>query len=138
MNIDFDEMVDDIYSNLTRTKSNSLKLPNNVIEFLPTKIYWKNVKDILDIINRDPHHFLDYIKNQYTNREIQWYSGDFNDGLIIHGKNLKNNDIINITHKYINTFVICSSCMSNDTIMTKSHLKKYNFICNNCKMNKYL
>ena len=82
MNIDFDEMVDDIYSNLTRTKSNSLKLPNNVIEFLPTKIYWKNVKDILDIINRDPNHFLDYIKNQYTNREIQWYSGDFNDGLI--------------------------------------------------------
>jgi len=138
MNDEFNDMVNEVYYNLVRTKSNNLVIPNFIIEILPTKLYWKNIKEFLDVIKRDPQHFLEYIKNQYTNREIHLYSSNISDGLIIHGKKLKNTDIYNITNKYINTFVICPSCMKHDTIMEKLQKKKYNFICNNCNMSKYL
>jgi len=134
---DFDTMVESAYLKLLKkNKNNNIILPDIITEKTPTRIIWKNIENYMNAINRDSNHFYEFIKSQYNNKEINWLSNNKHDGLIIHGKYLKNNDITHILTKYINNYVICNSCKKNDTCMNKINGKKYYFICNNCGMNK--
>jgi translation initiation factor 2 beta subunit (eIF-2beta)/eIF-5 len=138
MNIDFETMLDITYSQLEKKKKITINLPNLITENSPTKIYWRNVSEYLDSINRNHDHFFTFIKNQYSDKDINWYSNNKDDGLIIHGKYLKNNIITNIFNKYINIYVICSSCKNYNTLLNKENNKNFIFICNECGMNKYI
>ena len=138
MDTNFEIMLENIYSQLIKKKKTSLNLPNLIIENSPTKLYWRNITEYLNIINRDHDHFYNYIKSQYSDKDINWYSSNKSDGLIIHGKFLKNNIITNIFNKYVNTFVICNSCKHYNTILIKKNCKTFYFKCNECGTNYYI
>ena len=116
----------------------NLNLPQLDIEITSNRIYWKNLDTYLKILNRDFDHFMIFIKNEFCDRSINWYSNNKIDGIIIHGKYLKQNNIIDLVKKYINTTVICSSCFSPNTTVNRSIAKKYIFNCIQCNMTKIL
>ena len=137
----FNTLVEEAYTELnekTNNSHNNLILPELVVEINPTRLHWKNVKDYLKRIQRSPDHFMDWLKSQLPSQEINWFSGSKSDGLIIHGKRQKKAEVIELARKYVNNYVICSSCISSETIMTKSLNKQYQFECLICGMKKYL
>ena len=82
--MDFTNMIDTIYDQLEDSTSNKLVLPNPVIEISTTNTYWKNIKKILQTINRPPDHFVDYMNKEIGN--VNWLSSSKSDGLVIIGK----------------------------------------------------
>jgi len=136
----FEEIVNELYEKLNDNKNNEnnnniLVLPKNIIEYTTTKIYWKNVNEYLNIINRDSNHFFDFLKNELQNQKLNWYSSDITEGIVFHNKNKKQNDISNLCLKYINIYVICSSCKKNNSILNKNN-RYYDFECLNCGFKK--
>jgi len=141
MELNFNEMVDKVYFILDKdiqiNKINKIILPKFDIIIETTRLIWKNINDFLNIINRQPEHFIEFLKYELNNKEIYWISANnINDGLIIHGKRQKLKDINDIANKYINLCVICFSCKKNNTILKKFISKKYNFICLDCGLEK--
>jgi translation initiation factor 2 beta subunit (eIF-2beta)/eIF-5 len=132
MDFNFETMVNEAYNNLEEYKDEILIIPKIETEILPTRLHWKNVKEYLKVINRDPEHFMTYIKYELSGKEINWYSNSKSDGLIIHGRNQKK-EISDIAIKYINDHVICSSCKKTNTTITKSE-----FECLVCGMKKFI
>lgn len=143
MNNNFIDMVNEAYeildniSNTTQIE-NDLILPKLITEISPAKLYWKNIVNYLNILNRSPDHFYIFLKNELCNNDINWYSENKEDGIIIHGKYLKNIVIIELIKKYINMYVICDSCKKKYTTLNKITTKKYEFKCLNCGMSKIL
>jgi len=126
----FNEMLDYIYLEIDIKKQPQLVLPNLDLNFIGKKCHWKNIKLILKKINRHPDHFFNYFEKDFSN--IYWKTSSKSDGLIIEEKTNKNK-IINSLHRYINSFVICKSCKSHDTLIIKDNKKRINlFQCNNC------
>jgi translation initiation factor 2 beta subunit (eIF-2beta)/eIF-5 len=95
-----------------------------------------NANEYLLLLNRSNEHFLIFLNNEFPTRKINWYSENINDGIIIHGKYLKKKDICDLILKYINTYVICASCNSPYTNLTKNNKKNYIFFCNTCNTSK--
>lgn len=137
--MDFTIMVDEAYNILNNDNFiNNIILPKIDCDITPTKLYWKNLTDYLNIINRSSDHFYNFIKNELSNKEINWYSANKNDGIIIHGKYLKISLLLDLIKKYINLFVICTSCKNTNTILTRITTKKYEFKCLACEMVKVI
>ena len=136
---DFNIMADEAYQQLeTDTRNETLILPTIITEIGTTRLHWKNVKEYLRVIRRHPDHFMEFLKKEFTNKEINWYSGSISDGLIIHGKGQKQVHITDIALKYVNTYVICSSCGKSNSILTKQNSKFYEFECLKCNMTKFI
>jgi translation initiation factor 2 beta subunit (eIF-2beta)/eIF-5 len=140
MNNEFMLMVDEAYELLNKEENqtdNDLLLPKLDTEISVTKLYWKNIMEYMNLLNRNPDHFVIFIKNELCNNEINWYSdNNKKDGIIIHGKRQKNARILEVLKKYINVYVICSSCKKKYTELTKITSKKYQFKCLTCEMTK--
>ncbi len=135
----FIEMVDDAYKLLNTDNNNitnDISLPKLDIEITITKLYWKNIMSYINIINRNPEHFIIFLKNELSNNEINWYSENKDDGIIIHGKGLKKLNLSDLIKKYINIYVICPSCKKKNTELNKITIKKYDFKCLMCFMQK--
>ena len=141
MNYNFEQMVDEAYEKLNNDIDNyinNLKLPTIDYESTATRLHWKNIMMYIQMINRTPEHFLSFMKNELCNKEINWYSANKEDGLIIHGKYLKSSIVHNLIIKYINIYVICSSCKNINTVLNKITTKKYEFKCLSCEMIKII
>ena len=134
----FNIMLDEAYALLDTKINNKLIIPSLLTEKTPTRLHWLNTIDLLNSINRSPDHLINFLKSELANKEINWFSGDFNDGLIIHGKRIKKEEISALILKYVNFYVICSSCKCSNTILNKYNSKKYEFECCNCKMTKII
>ena len=135
-NLSFNKMVDEVYSIININKIKKINLPNFDVKIETNRIHWKNIKDFLDKINRTIEHFLNYLKYELNNKEINMVSSMLEDGIIIHQKYPKLKSLIDVRNKYIELYVLCSSCKSYNTTLNKYILKKYNFNCSNCGMNK--
>jgi translation initiation factor 2 beta subunit (eIF-2beta)/eIF-5 len=137
--LDFNAMADEAYQFLENDlRHETLVLPTIITESGTTRIHWKNVIEYLQVIKRHPDHFMDFLKHEFNHKEINWYSGSKSEGLIIHGKNQKRSNIMDIALKYINIYVICSSCKKTDSTLTKQTSKNYEFECLHCGMKKYV
>ena len=135
--ISFNKMVDNAYQLMEINKKKKIILPNMDIEIESNRLYWKNVECFLKLINRCPDHFLNFLKYEFNNKDINWLSAlSIKDGLIIHQKYPKLKALKDMINKYIEIFVICSSCNSYNTLLNKFISKKYQFICSDCGMNK--
>ena len=136
METDFNTMVTKVYQNLTHeSKGEMLVLPTMVTEIETTRLHWKNVKEYLKAIQRPPDHFMEFLKKE-LGKEVNWLSGSKSDGLIVHGRFLKQVEIADISIKYVTMYVTCPSCKKMDTRMTKKSSKNYEFECLNCEMTK--
>tara|TARA_A100001037_G_C14952475_1_gene545626 strand:+ start:202 stop:606 length:405 start_codon:yes stop_codon:yes gene_type:complete len=128
--MDFTNMIDTIYDQLEDSTSNKLVLPNPVIEISTTNTYWKNIKKILQTINRPPDHFVDYMNKEIGN--VNWLSSSKSDGLVIIGK-YKPAKINGLLYNYVKQYVICNICNSyNTTISKNKHIKGYQLYCKKC------
>ena len=131
----FEQMADEAYSILNNKNiSKTLVIPNIVTEISTTRLHWVNACETILTINRSHDHFMSWLKKEIPGKDINWFSGDYKDGLIIHGKYQKNKELSTLLLKYINTFVICSSCKSSDSELDKTN----RFLCNDCGMSKYM
>jgi len=140
----FEQMVDEIYTLLNNSntptnikKSDKLQLPKFNIKIESTRIIWSNANLFLSSINRNSEHFIDFLKYELNNNEINWMV-NIDDGLIIHSRSYKIQNIHDIINKYIMIYVTCSSCKYFTTILTKYNSKKSHFECLNCGMQKYI
>jgi translation initiation factor 2 beta subunit (eIF-2beta)/eIF-5 len=134
----FEEMLNDAYEHLDCTKNQVMVLPSFDIETSTVRLHWKNVKEYLKTIKRSPDHFINWLKQEMPTKPINWYSSSKSDGMIVHGKFPKKNELTDLAIKYVETFVICSSCKSPNTDMVKEDSKKYYFSCNSCGMTQYM
>jgi translation initiation factor 2 beta subunit (eIF-2beta)/eIF-5 len=140
MDFDFNTIVDEYYLAADAAKCSTrdvLILPALNIKIDVTRLHWKNVKEYLDCIDRNPKHFIKFLKRELPGKEIDWFSGLISDGLIIHGKRQRQTEITELARKYIDMFVICSSCKKADTQMNKID-SKYKFVCESCGFNKFI
>ena len=138
MTYEFNVLMNEAYEQLDKKPDSQLILPKINCETTVTRLHWKNVIEYLKIIKRNPEHFINFLKTEYPDKEISWFSGSLSDGLIIHGKFLKQQIIHDFILKYINQFVTCSACKSNETELSKLSSKLYCFECLNCGHSKNL
>lgn len=136
MEFNFENMVNEAYESLNNNSSDVLVLPKIDLDINQSRLHWKNVKEFLKVINRQSDHFIYFLKKEMM-KEINWYSKSKSDGLIIHGKFQKKSDISNLAIKYINNYVICSSCKKVDTVIIKEN-KDNIFECLVCGMKKFV
>lgn len=128
----FSEMLDDVYSNLGTTKSDTFILPNPELDKGTTRVVWKNIKTFLKRTQTPPDHLYEFILNE-TGKKINWISESVSDGLIIHEKKITDNDIISLMKKYVDMYVLCKICKNSDTVMHRdTEIKMYRVKCNNC------
>jgi hypothetical protein len=134
----FDVMLENLYTNLELKKNNyKIILPDPILIKSGHKTIWKNVKEFLKLFNRHPDNFINYINNE-TTIMAYWVSDSKSDGCIFQTKT-KKDYIYELMKKYIKDKLLCKSCQSIDTYIIKDkELRKYNFICNNCKNNYIL
>ena len=139
MSLDWSTMVNKAYDMLGATeKKSTLVLPKPEYEAMPTRIHWKNIKEYLKTINRSPEHFFKWLCSEIPDREVAWMSASIKDGLIVQGKRQKISDINDLSIKYINEFVTCSSCNSYNTTLGKEiDIKAWLFNCQTCGSTKY-
>jgi translation initiation factor 2 beta subunit (eIF-2beta)/eIF-5 len=130
----FNLLVDEVYNKL-ENKSNNINvliLPNLICECFTTKIVWKNINEYLNTINRNDEHFLKFLRFECHGKNISWNSNNKDDGLVFHNMK-KQKEIKELSIKYINNYVICSSCNKYNTNLNKNKdVKKYEFICLDC------
>ena len=133
INTNFNDMLNDVYADLDNITSNTNKLiiPNPVIEKSTTNTYFKNVKKILQSINRPPEHFIEFFSKELKTGE--WATSSKADGIVMIGK-FTNTQIMHVISEYIKKYVVCNICNSTDTILDKNkELRSYYLQCNKCK-----
>jgi translation initiation factor 2 subunit 2 len=129
----FNDMLNEVYDELETMATNTSRLvvPNPIIEKSTTNTYWKNVKKILQSINRPPEHFIDFLNKELKTGE--WMSASKSDGIVMIGK-FTPAQIMNVISNYVKKYVVCSICNSTDTILDKNKdLRSYYVECNKCK-----
>ena len=128
----FNEMLDDVYSQLGTVKSDMFILPKPELSKDTTRIIWINVKAFLKSTRTPPEHLEKFI-SQETCKKVNWFSESISDGIIIHEKKIYENDIINLMKKYVDMYVLCNICKNSHTEMHRNiEIKKYYIKCNHC------
>jgi len=128
----FNEMLDDVYSQVGTVKSDMFILPKPEIIKDTTRIIWKNIKTFLKSTRTPPEHLENFI-SQETGIKVNWFSESISDGIIIHEKRIYENDIINLMKKYVDMYVLCNICKNSQTEMHRNiEIKKYCIKCNHC------
>ena len=98
--MNFNSMLDNLYTYLETTDNNTLVLPAPEIIKSTTRVMWKNVKDFLKVTKTHPDHFIDFFTKE-SGKKVNWYSDSVSDGIIIHYNKILASDISNIMKKYI-------------------------------------
>lgn len=130
--MNFESMLNELYTNLESTESDILVLPTPDLDKTPTRVIWKNIKAFLKLTKTPPEHLYDFIEKQ-SGKKINWFSESVSEGLIIHDKKFGNIEIIGIMKKYVKDFIICSICKKSNTVLYKDQqLRKYKIKCSDC------
>ena len=133
MNENFNDMLNDVYSELETisTINSKLIIPDPIMKQNTTNTYWDNVKKILQAINRPPDHFIEFLNKELKTGE--WISSSKSDGIVMIGK-FKPIQIKHVISEYIKKYVICNICKSTDTVLEKNkELRLYYLHCHKCK-----
>ena len=134
--LDFETMLDLILPNI-ENNIEKLILPNLETNTSNTRLDFTNIISIADTINRDPEHII-FILKKYSGKNIQWLSANKSEGIYIDGKYLKAKYLQDLILKYVNEYVVCSSCMNTNTTLIKDKdTKKFKFNCS-CGFFKYI
>jgi translation initiation factor 2 beta subunit (eIF-2beta)/eIF-5 len=134
----FEMMLDNLYNNLQLKKtSTKIVLPDPILIKSGHKTIWKNAKEFLRLFNRHPDDFITYVNNN-TIAKINWITESKSDGCIFQTK-AKKDYIFELMKDYIIKRILCNSCKSIDTTVTKdNNIRKLCFKCNNCNNELYL
>lgn len=125
----FNEMLDDLYSNINQDKNDKIILPNLIIDVTTTNTFFKNVKDILKTLRCNPDHYVRYMDKELGS--VNWLSSSKRDGLIIKGK-VRKNKIQLLLQEYVKKYICCNICKSMDTKIVREKRMEF-LVCNKCK-----
>ena len=130
----FNNLLNEAYDLLKEEdiKKKHITLSKIDIEITATRLHWKNILEYITLLNVDNDHFYDFIKNELCSYIINWYSSEKKDGIIIHGKNLKHLPLNNLIKKYINNYVVCSSCKGINSEIKRTTPKTFQYTCKTC------
>ena len=120
----FNDMLDDLYSNLKKENSSKLILPNLNINITTTNTFFKNAKEILKTLKCNPDHYVKYMNKELGS--VNWVSSSKKDGLVIKGK-VRKQKIQLLLQEYIKKYICCNICKSLNTKLVKE--KRLDFIC---------
>lgn len=120
----FNDMLDDLYSNLKKENSSKLILPNLNINITTTNTFFKNAKEILKTLKCNPDHYVKYMNKELGS--VNWVSSSKKDGLVIKGK-VRKQKIQLLLQEYIKKYICCNICKSLNTKLIKE--KRLDFIC---------
>ena len=67
----FDEMLNILYCKLAAEDKSETILDKPILNKAGTKMVWKNAKNFLRTINRDPTNFIDFVSKE-TNGNANW------------------------------------------------------------------
>jgi translation initiation factor 2 beta subunit (eIF-2beta)/eIF-5 len=137
--MEFELMLDEIYQEIdeTKRKRENIILPDIVLIKNGTKTIWKNIKEFIKIMKRTPEHFYNFISFETSNK-VNWISESKSDGLNFQYK-VKLDNIKLILNKYLLNCVICKECKSYNTKLSRDiKIRKFNFICQDCKTNYFI
>jgi translation initiation factor 2 subunit 2 len=127
--MNFEQMLDDVYSELGETHKNKIVLPTVTILKDTTKITWTNINDFIKLLKCPPDHLMDYVKKNLHD--------DMNydeKGLIIRNNRRKQDELSNIIRKYTEEFGICKQCKTPKTIIYKDNtIREWKVKCESCK-----
>jgi translation initiation factor 2 subunit 2 len=132
--MEFELMLNDIYKIIEESKiqRDKIILPDIILIKNGTKIIWKNIKEYIKIMKRTPEHFYNFLLFETSNK-INWISESKSDGLNFQYK-IKLDNIKLLVNKYLIQCVICKECKSYNTKLIKDNkIRKYNFLCQDCK-----
>ena len=134
----FNVMLDEIYEKIENNNNHyNVKLPDYILIKNGSKITWKNVKEFLKIMKRQPEHFFNFINFETSNR-VLWVSESKSDGLNFLYK-VKVDALNVIVNKYLNEYVICKSCKGLNTKLEKDQqIRKYKLQCKCCNTTYYV
>jgi translation initiation factor 2 beta subunit (eIF-2beta)/eIF-5 len=128
----FSQMLNDVYSQLGTSKSDTFILPNPELDKGTTRVVWKNAKTFLKRTQTPPDHLFEFILRE-SGKKINWFSDSVSDGIIFHEKKISDNDIISLMKKYVDSYVICKICKNSETSMYRdTEIKKYRIKCTHC------
>jgi translation initiation factor 2 subunit 2 len=127
--MDFNTMLDDIYTLIEKKDNNLFVIPEPLLE-KTSSIKWTNYNIFLNIVKKPNEHVFQFIKN-ITGKKITMTSVE--DGLIIHDKRITSENIINVMKKYVEKYVMCNSCKKTNTDMIRDNILKLHKIkCSDC------
>lgn len=133
----FEDMLNFLYSNLESTEKAKIVLSRPIIDKSSGKAVWKNVKDFLRSINRDPDHFMMFMSKE-TNGGANWLSSHKSDGIIFNIK-ITPDKISTLMQKYITENVLCKQCNSYNSKMERDvGIRKFKIICIDCNSEHYI
>ncbi|MEM1587221.1 MAG: translation initiation factor IF-2 subunit beta [Candidatus Bathyarchaeia archaeon] len=125
--IDYEKMLDEAYKQLPSEafKRERLEVPRAACVTIGSRTFLENFKEICDILNREPGHFLRYLlKEMATSGTIDGQRAVF------HGR-FDCEMIDKLIRRYMDEFVNCPICKRPDTKIIKE--KRFNFlVCEAC------
>lgn len=127
----FEQRLDEVYEKLGTKKSKKIIIPKPELEKGPTKIHWKNVKQLLRKIKRPPDHFITFLNNEIGDK-ASWKTASKSDGILLMGR-FRQEDINRYIKKYLDKYVSCPICHGINTSIKKDiNLRKYKLRCKEC------
>ena len=124
----FDDMLNNLYTNLVKEKTEKLIIPNLNINITTSNTFFKNAKDILKTLKCNPEHYVRYMNKELGS--VNWVSNSKKDGLVIRGK-IKVQRIKLLLQEYIKKYICCNVCNSLDTKIIKEKRMEFKY-CNKC------
>lgn len=134
----FDEMLNILYCNLAaEDKSDKVILDKPILNKVGTKMVWKNAKNFLRTINRDPTNFIDFVSKE-TNGNANWKTSKKSDGIIFSVR-INNSSIEKLMRDYSEKYVRCSQCKNfNSTMSRDNSIRKFKITCLDCNSTRYV
>tara|TARA_B110000902_G_C14136776_1_gene524171 strand:+ start:428 stop:841 length:414 start_codon:yes stop_codon:yes gene_type:complete len=134
----FTKMLNTLYCKIAdEKKSETIVLDSPILIKVGKKIIWKNAKQFLIEINRDPINFIEFVSKE-TNGNANWKTSSKSNGIIFSVK-VNNNSIEKIMRDYSEKYVKCSECKNYNSVMIKENsVRKHKISCLDCKSTRYI
>ena len=128
----FDKSLRDFYLQKKEKVNKSISITPPDIDKKIFKTVWKNFKDFLKDIRREPDQVIDYIKYN-CEFPVDKVTSRVRDGISFNSKGINSDYIIKIMKKYTDKFVQCPQCNSCKTKLAKHALSvTWTMKCKNC------
>ena len=124
---EYDALLDRALSGITRRGSSGerFELPRAIVSVIGARTTINNFADIVDRLNRDPHHVLKYLAKEMAT------AGSFESGKGYFQERFSQETVNRLISVYTNRFVICPVCKRPDTKVERRERLSF-LVCEAC------
>src|SRR3989449_11267887 len=124
---DYDGLLDRALSKITQSTGTGerFELPIAMVQIIGARTIVVNFSDVVDRLNRDPHHVLKYLAKEMAT------AGSFEGGKGYFQGKFSRETINRLVAAYTNRFVICPVCKRPDTKVERKERLSF-LVCEAC------